>query len=412
MACMDSEADVMSPRYCGPPGRGPIRLLLDRMGSGRADLSGLPQLSGPRVVFTRSARVGIEMLCRSWGWGSDDRVLVPAYHCGTEVDALIAGGVRVDLYRVDASLNIDLADIVARLTPSTRAVYVIHYFGFAQPLAGLAGLCTRYGLKLIEDCALALFSNGAAGPIGCAGDAAVFSIPKTLAAPDGGAVVWRSGVTNECTPVMGCARSVARGTLPLVKRAVLRRCSRAGLGRIANRIARVSRPPTAGSVRADMPGSYYFDRSLRGAPMSRLTRGILAATHTGEVVSRRRRNFEALAEGVRGVQGVAPLFDTLPAGVCPLVYPLLVPDRNRLIADLARDGVEVIPWWAGYHRDFGLTGFAEASFLKDNVAALPIHQDLNDDDVSWVADRVRASVRTEDGPRETCAAARIPEVVA
>src|SRR2546430_17421972 len=86
-------------------------------------------------------------------------ILVPAYHQGVEIDALLAAGYALRYYRVDEQLRIDLADVEQRLDNTVSALYVTHYFGFPQPLEPIRRLCQARRLKLIEDCALSLFSR-------------------------------------------------------------------------------------------------------------------------------------------------------------------------------------------------------------------------------------------------------------
>src|SRR6267378_1678894 len=62
------------------------------------------------------------------------RVLAPSYICRAAIDPLIAYGVNVDFYAVKRDCSIDVRDLVARITPRTEAVIIVHYFGFPQPI--------------------------------------------------------------------------------------------------------------------------------------------------------------------------------------------------------------------------------------------------------------------------------------
>ncbi len=82
-----------------------------------------------------------------------------------------------------------------------------------------------------------------------------------------------------------------------------------------------------------------------------------------------------LAQHLAGLPAIRPLFHGLPAGVCPLYFPVLVTDRPRWLAALHARGVPAIGWWAGYHRQLPWADFAEARHLKDHLLALPVDQD-------------------------------------
>lgn len=53
------------------------------------------------------------------------------------------------------SMNIDPARLEAAITPRTKALVVAHLFGGRVPLEGLAEVCRKHGIYLIEDCAQA-----------------------------------------------------------------------------------------------------------------------------------------------------------------------------------------------------------------------------------------------------------------
>jgi dTDP-4-amino-4,6-dideoxygalactose transaminase len=344
-------------------------------------------------MLTYQGRVAIALACQYWGLGPSDEVLVPAYNCGTEVDPLLRSGAKVVLYRVDSRAAVDVQDIQRRATARTRLVYVTHYFGWPQDLRELTGWCRHRGLHLLEDCALSLFSSGPDGPIGSAGDAAVFSFRKTLPVPDGGALVLReAGPAFE--PPLRPPRwtRVVRGAFPLVRSYLMRTTDPVGLYPMLRQIARVAflrgTEPDKGVRRPDMPREYYFDNVSAGWGASRVSRGLMHTVDPDGIVSARRRNYSYLAEALRDVPDVRPLFCDLPEGVCPLALPLLVQERTRWIGELNAKGIPAIPWWAGYHRGLAWDGFPEACGLKDQVLALPVHQGLDGKRLAYIAEVV------------------------
>ena len=59
-------------------------------------------------------------------------VLVPAYHCGTEIEALVRAGVNCRFYAGSELLEPDEQELEALLDESVVALYLIHYLGFPQ----------------------------------------------------------------------------------------------------------------------------------------------------------------------------------------------------------------------------------------------------------------------------------------
>src|SRR5439155_23228172 len=114
---------VRRSRYCGPPDCGPLPMLRGWIRGG-----GPPpweQLKGARTCLTWRGRGAIALILKSWGVGATDTVLVPAFNCGTEVDAVLAIGASVEMYRIDSQARIDLDDLTRRIRPGVSVVYVI-----------------------------------------------------------------------------------------------------------------------------------------------------------------------------------------------------------------------------------------------------------------------------------------------
>jgi dTDP-4-amino-4,6-dideoxygalactose transaminase len=296
------------------------------------------------------------------------------------------------MYRVDRTALIDERDLLSRITARTKVVYVTHFFGWPQDLTTIAGACRERGIKLLEDCALSLFSRAA----GVAGDGAVYSLTKSLAVPDGGVAVWsRSTAVGERHPP-GIKRTLRR-CLSLVKRDLIRR-----LGGTNTRGWRPSgvtpeawvRPNNDGGRRPAMPQSYFFKELDQSAGCSQCTRGAIQRVNEGIVVATRRDNYLALRRDLKGVASLQPLYSSLPEGVCPLVMPVIVDDRSRWVSDLNRAGIDAISWWAGYHPAPACDEFPDAAYLKNHVMALPVHQQITLHGVRWMGSCVREIAAT------------------
>jgi dTDP-4-amino-4,6-dideoxygalactose transaminase len=312
-----------------------------------------------------------------------DEVLMPSYNCGTELEAVLSTGAMVSLYRVDRRGRIDVDDVRTRLTTLTRAVFVTHYFGWPQNLTEMAAFCRAHGLLLLEDCALSLLSASGSSWLGQCGDAAIFSFPKTLAVPDGGALLLQQAspaIEFRARPTLSSPR-VRRNCASLLKRR-LRKFVAPTMNGMGDRV-----DSTADSSlsRAEMPADYYWNDRSNGWGISGMTLGILKQVDPDTVTARRRANYAKLLELVRDLPNATPFFDDLPTGVCPLEFPLVVPDKTRWVAALQALGVEAIPWWSGYHRCFPWDKFPDACYLKDHVLALPVNHELSAKSMEYMA---------------------------
>ena len=399
MARLDSLNLVKTTLYCGGPTVGPTAWLKPGIASTKLADS-WPQLKDRLVIGTYRGRSAIALACRLLGIGAGHEVLVPAYNCGTELDALLHSGIRIVGYPVSRNCEIDLPDLISRRTRDTRAVYLIHYFGWQHPMEKIRQWCNAEGLLLIEDCALALFSSGQSGGIGRTGDAAIFSLPKTLG--------FRHGGLLSLDP----ARS---GEVPFLKKpgfaVLLKEMRHAAQAKVFHAMGELGtygallatrrrlRPIRQESIEDEgyprMPDSYQFNPAVDADRfLHSRAEAVASSLEWEEIVRVRRSNYLRLAVELVGIGGCQMLYSHLPKGVCPLSLPLLVPNRDHCVEILQSRGISAFPWWAGFHLGtLDWTGFPDACWLKRNLLTVPIYQGLNEQHLSYLAVTVAQALR-------------------
>jgi dTDP-4-amino-4,6-dideoxygalactose transaminase len=105
-----------------------------------------------------------------------------------------------------------------------------------------------------------------------------------------------------------------------------------------------------------------------------------------------------MLERVASAGNLRPLWPSLPAGVCPLAFPLRVEARNETVAALQREGIAALPWWAGFHlRSLDWLRYPEACALKRQMLVLPIHQNLDEQHLTYMVERTAAAVSRPHG---------------
>ncbi len=317
-------------------------------------------------------------------------VLVPAYHHGVEVAALLSAGCRPRFVRVDGRMRLDLHDLESRIGPRTRAVYVIHYAGFPQPMDEILDIARRRGLRVIEDCALALLSADGDRPLGSRGDLGVFCLYKTLPVPNGGILAVNAPVEGEVagtvSPPLASTLSHAAGSL--LANAALR-LGDAGRA-LRGALRQVGRAARATAGRHVSTGTSFFEARDVHLGVSGLTRLILRNVDCEQVVAARRRNWFLLHARLR--DRVPAIFSALPPGVCPLFYALPCPDKAAVRERLAARGIETVDFWRDGHASCPADDFPEVAALRRRVLELPIHQDLEPEDVAHLADAVKEAL--------------------
>lgn len=322
-----------------------------------------PALDDGNAQFFSRGSDAIRALFEGMRLRADESVLAPAYLCAEVVGAFRAAGVWPEWYAVDERGTADPNEIARRIHPGTRAIYIVHYFGFPQDVARLRAVADAAGVSLIEDCAHALFGHAGGRPLGSVGDAAIFSLRKSLPLPDGGALVTQPRLRVH--PVVAQPRGMT--TL-------------AGLARLAVKGAcfRVQwRPPVGGVTSSAAVRS--LDAAAPVSPitaMSSMARRIYRATDVRAFATRRRANYNFYLARL----GASALYPQLPEGVVPFSFPVLHDRRDRVADALAQRGFVLnmgFPEAPVLDRvpadDADLRG---ARFLAARVLELPVHQDL------------------------------------
>ena len=345
------------------------------------------------VYFTYQGRYAVGLICRLWNIGPGDEVLVPAYNCGAEIDPFIRAGARAILYRISDQCELDIEDIINRITPVTKIVYVTHFFGWPQETRELAEWCKGKGIFLVEDCAQALFSNGPENTIAQIGDAVIYSFVKSLPTPDGGALVIKNDSWKENHRTkQPYYRETLHANLVLLKKWFMHRNNIWQRYEILRSIIAKSQSGKTAAVRNEMHPemlkSNYFENRKKDWGMSRIARGILNKADSEHIVKIRRRNYKYLHDRVRDLPSIKVLFDDLPDNVCPLSFPLYFENRKSAYQQLGEKGV-LVQGWPGYYPGFNWDDYPEACNLKDNLLTLPVHQDLEIRHMEYLSECVK-----------------------
>ncbi len=339
-------------------------------------------LSGADVRRYYFARNGVWLAARLLGL-SGREVLVPAYHHGVEVEALEAAGAVPRFVRVDGRMRLDLEHLERSIGPRTRALYVIHYLGFPQPMDEVLAIAQRHGLAVVEDCALALLSRDSDVPLGGRGDVGIFCLYKSLPVPNGGILALNRALD---APAPGRAAPTGSTLSHAAGSFLAHLALRYGVGGEAvreglRRTGRAIRGATG--LEALSTGTMHFDPAAADVGMSRLPRLIAENLDYDAIVAARRRNWSLLQARLREV--APPIQAELPPGACPLFYPLLCRDKDATARKLAARGIETVDFWRVGHPACDAAGFPETFALRQRVLELPIHQDLDADDMAYLA---------------------------
>ena len=124
--------------------------------------------------------------------GPGDEVIVPSNtYIATWLAVSRVGATVVPVEPDPRTYNIDPALIEAAITPRTRAIMPVHFFGQPADMPAIMAIAAKHGLRVIEDAAQAQGARIDGTPLGAHGDAVCWSFYPTKnlgAMGDAGAV--------------------------------------------------------------------------------------------------------------------------------------------------------------------------------------------------------------------------------
>lgn len=142
-----------------------------------------------------SATAGLHLALEALGIGPGDEVITTTLTFTATAEVVRYLGADPVLVDVDPiTLNIDVEQIRAAITPRTKAIMPVHYGGLACDMRAILELARVHGLKVVEDAAHALPATHDGRLIGTLeSDATIFSFyaNKTMTTGEGGMVVTR-----------------------------------------------------------------------------------------------------------------------------------------------------------------------------------------------------------------------------
>lgn len=124
-----------------------------------------------------------------------DEVVTSSYVCTGVLNAINYTGAKVKLADINPDdFNISVDSVKRAISRKTKVIIVPHMFGLAADMDGLR----KFGIPLLEDCALSVGATYKGRQVGSFGCAAVFSFyaTKMLATAEGGALVTNNREIN------------------------------------------------------------------------------------------------------------------------------------------------------------------------------------------------------------------------
>jgi hypothetical protein len=305
-----------------------------------------------------------------------NRILVPAYHCPALIEPFVWQGYEIVFYPIRHDLSTDIAQLrrIAADSGATHGV-AIRFFGFAQNAPEVLAEMQQLGLRVLEDCAHALFDFlDIAGPGPSPAHYRICSLNKFLPTIEGGAL--RPGEE----PHMPLTRRSPIATLKSFARMrTLNRPRRARSSAPALPLARAELAQASGDGGASASRRYrYFDPEQAYVGAFPQSRWLFMHSDYARIGEARRRAFLALGDALKNSSMGKPLYGELGDSV-PYVLPFLLNDDCHF-ATLRNAGLQILRW-----EELAPTDCAVSREYRRRLIQVPCHQDLCDDDLDYIA---------------------------
>ena len=162
------------------------------------------------AVAVNSGTSALQLGLRALGIAEGDEVILPSFSFMAVTNAVLAAGavpVFVDI--ASGSWNLDPAKIEELIGPRTKAIIVVHTFGFPAPADRIISLARHHGLFVIEDACEALGAELSGRKAGALGDIGILAFypNKQITTGEGGALVTNSAAVAES---VRCLRNQGR----------------------------------------------------------------------------------------------------------------------------------------------------------------------------------------------------------
>jgi dTDP-4-amino-4,6-dideoxygalactose transaminase len=145
-----------------------------------------------KALLTHSCTAALEMAALLLDIQQGDEVIMPAYTFVSTANAFVLRGavpVFIDI-RPD-TLNMDENQIIAAITPKTKAIVPVHYAGVACEMDAILAIAKTYNLAVVEDAAQGFLAKYKGRALGSLGDLGAYSFHETknIIAGEGGALL-------------------------------------------------------------------------------------------------------------------------------------------------------------------------------------------------------------------------------
>lgn len=154
------------------------------------------------AVAVNSGTSGLHLCVRSLGIKDGDEVITTPFSFVASANCILFERATPVFVDIDPStLNIDTKKIEDKITPKTKALLIVHVFGYPAQMDEILAIAKKHNLKVIEDACEALGAEFGGRKVGAVGDCGVFAFypNKQITTGEGGIIVTNNDlIDNLC----------------------------------------------------------------------------------------------------------------------------------------------------------------------------------------------------------------------
>ena len=322
-----------------------------------------------------------------------NNILVPSYHCGVDIEAIIMAGAAIRYYKINKSMDLDIADLLRNVDTNTKAVVITHYFGFPQSIDNIKNICQEKKLFLIEDCAHALLSVFQGKALGSFGDISIFSQRKSLPIPDGGALlINNSDLIISSKLLLPSQFTAFKNTIGMLYNSLVNASNIKGVQAFLKFIKYKINMLIRKEFGARYSTGMEIDSEICNLAMSNISKNIMNRSNIDTITENRRNNFNYLLERIPNSNHIIGIYTMLPEGVCPLFFPVRTGDTTRREVQniFRRYGVQTYVFGENLHRSLPGKEYPDSVMLSNQILGLPVHQNLKTKELEQILDAINS----------------------
>ena len=322
------------------------------------------------AYYLNSNTVGLHLAFRllkmKYNWQDGDEVITtPITFVSTNL-AILYENLTPVFADVDEYLCLDPEDVERKITKKTKCVIFVGYGGRVGQLKKIIEICKKHNLRLILDAAHMSGTRfeGTFPGTWDGVDVAIYSYQavKNLATGDSGCICWNDAELHELNKQL------------------------AWCGINKDTYARSNKGTYAWKYDVDYVGYKYNGNAIMAAI------ALTQLKYLDEENERRREIVRMYNEGFKNNPRIKIVPANNPEECCYHLYELIVEDREKLLDDLSKEGIN-----CGVHyRDnteykifsFGQGSCPKAHKVSQHLITMPLHMWLTNEDVQKIIDLV------------------------